>query len=101
MKKKKIKKKKAVYFDDWFKKQLKNKHFVEEYRTEELRNKVASQIQGARKKRHLSQKKLAKLLRMSQAEVSRIENGEQNITVDTIGKITAGLKAKARFSIGV
>ena len=92
---------KAVYFDKWLETQMKNKEFDAEYKAEELRSKIGAQVQIARKKRHISQKGLAKLLHMSQGEVSRIENGEQNITVDTIGKIAMGLKAKTDIFIAV
>lgn len=93
--------KKAIYFDTWLKAQMKNKLFEKAYKAEELRGRIGEQIQAARKKRHISQKGLAKLLHMSQAEVSRIENGEQNITVDTLGKIAVGLKAKTDVFIAV
>jgi ribosome-binding protein aMBF1 (putative translation factor) len=99
--KKALKSKNPEYFDDWLEKQMKNPEFEREFMAEELRASIASQVQAARKKRHISQKGLAKLLRMSQGEVSRIENGEQNITVDTLGKIAAGLKAKTDISIAV
>ena len=92
---------KAVYFDSWLEKQMKNTEFNAEYKAEELRSKIGVQVQIARKKRHISQKGLAKLLHMSQGEVSRIENGEQNITVDTLGKIAIGLKAKTEVFIAV
>lgn len=93
--------KKPVYFDAWLNSQMKNKLFEKAYKAEELRGRIGEQIQAARKKRHISQKGLAKLLHMSQAEVSRIENGEQNITVDTLGKIAVGLKAKTDVFIAV
>ena len=94
-----MKRKKPAYFDDWLEKQMKNRDFEKEYMAEELRVNIGAQVQAARKKRRISQKSLAKLLRMSQGEVSRIENGEQNITVDTLGRISAGLKAKTDVSI--
>ena len=99
--KKKITGKKVEYFDDWLKEQLKDKEFFKVYKAEQLRASIGVMVQEARRKRHISQKGLAKLLDMSQAEISRIESGDQNITVDTLGKIAAGLKAKAEVKIAV
>jgi len=91
----------AKYFGKSIKKMLVNKQVREEYEAEGLRLNIAFQLMAARKKRHLSQKALAILLHMPQQQISRIEKGGQNITVDMLGKIVAGLKAKADIRIAV
>jgi len=88
-------------FDKWFEKQMKNKDFREAYEAETLRREVANQLTAARKKRHITQKKLAALLHMPQQQISKIENGEQNITLDTLSKIITGLKGTAHIKIAV
>ncbi|MGA3282584.1 MAG: helix-turn-helix transcriptional regulator, partial [Smithella sp.] len=93
-------KKEAKYFEDFFKKQMKNKEFREAYEAETLREIFAEQLTGARKKRHLTQQGLAKIVNMPQQEISRIEKGEQNVTTDMIGRLLAGMQAKIQIHIG-
>jgi len=94
-------KKEAKKYEDYINTQKKNKKFLQEYEAEELREEIAVQIYQVRKKRHLTQKQLAKILSMPQQEISRIENRAQNITTDTLGKIAAGLRARVKIKISV
>lgn len=101
MKKKAISlKKEAEYYEKYVKKQMKNKEFREAYEAETLRSIFAEELMGARKRRHLTQQKLAKMVNMPQQEISRIEKGEQNITTDMLGRLIAGMQAKIQIHIG-
>jgi transcriptional regulator with XRE-family HTH domain len=54
---------------------------------------------GARIRKRLTQQELAKIVKMPQQEISRIEKGEQNITTDMLGRLIAGMQAKIRIHI--
>ena len=92
-------KKEAEYFDRSVSRALKNKVIRESYESEGLREKIAIQIHDVRVKKHITQKQLAKKLSMPQQEISRIENGGQNITTDLLGKLITGLHAKVKVQI--
>ena len=55
---------------------------------------IASVIQKQRKAQGYTQQELAKILGVSQAMVSRWENGEENFTIATLAKISAALGLK-------
>lgn len=59
-----------------------------------LNKKVAKRIKEYRLKREITQEKLAKLIGMSQAEISRIENSATVITMNDIEKIANVLKVQ-------
>ena len=52
---------------------------------------IAKTIQQQRKAKGLTQQELANLLGVSQAMVSRWENGEENFTIITLARISAAL----------
>ncbi len=49
---------------------------------------IGALIAQVRKERGLSQIQFAKLLQTSQSAINRIENGKQNLTMDTMGRIS-------------
>ena len=56
---------------------------------------IAFQIKSLREKRGLTQKQLAKLARINQPNVARIENADyQSYTLKTLEKVTSALKAR-------
>lgn len=63
----------------------------EERTTAEFIASIAASIQLQRKKLGMTQKELGDKLNVSQAIVSRWENGEENFTVATLAKISAAL----------
>ncbi|MEG0473919.1 MAG: helix-turn-helix transcriptional regulator [Christensenella sp.] len=63
----------------------------EERTTAEFIASIAASIQIQRKKLGITQKELGDKLNVSQAIVSRWENGEENFTVATLAKISAAL----------
>jgi transcriptional regulator with XRE-family HTH domain len=65
-----------------------------------LRGIFAEQLTEARKRRQVTQKELAKIVKLPQQEISRIEKGQQNITTDMIGRLIAGMQVKIQIHIG-
>lgn len=85
-----MKKKKRIPFaswDDYIKEELKDPEFKREYEKAGERIEVAYAILEMRHKAKLSQKALAKKLKISQAAVARMESGSQNFTLKTLFKI--------------
>jgi XRE family transcriptional regulator, regulator of sulfur utilization len=52
---------------------------------------LARQLAELRRERHLTQKQLAELSGIDQAEISRIERGQANPTTATLGALTRAL----------
>jgi DNA-binding XRE family transcriptional regulator len=59
---------------------------------------LAREVYNARLKKGYSQQKLAKKINSTQKEISKIENGEVNVGLDTIFKLLQSLNLK--FQIG-
>jgi transcriptional regulator with XRE-family HTH domain len=74
----------------------------EEFKTqgeEKLENEVAKQIISLRKALGLSQKELADKLNTKQSAISRIEKGEQNISIGLLEKIADALGVEVNVSL--
>ena len=78
------------FFKNDLKKRLKNNKFREAFYMSRLVRKISAQISDLRCKKHLSQKQLADKSHIPQQEISNIENGKRNITLETLEKIAAG-----------
>ncbi len=76
---------KAVY--GFFRKKFQESGFVKAYETESPLMDVALAVVEARDKAGLSQVELAKKLGTTQSVISRIENGNQNLSVQILAKI--------------
>lgn len=63
----------------------------EEIKTAKCIAQIAASIQRQRKAKGYTQKELAERLGVSQVMVSRWENGEENITITTLVKISTAL----------
>lgn len=73
------------------KKHLKNEEFRKQYGEEAAKLELASLIYKARKKMNLTQTEMAGRLGISQPYIARIEAGEANPTISSIGRILATL----------
>lgn len=62
------------------------------------RAELGAQLAAARKERRMSQHVVAEVAGVQQAEISRIERGVSNPTVDTISKIVHALGMKLTLS---
>lgn len=69
------------------------------YELKESREKIISQLTNARIEKGLSQEKLAEKIGTKRSNISRIESGEQNISLDMIFKIAKALDKNICFDI--
>ena len=85
-------------FDDDFKKRMKNKAYRVGFEKEKLRLDIALLLIDLRKKKKMSQKSLAEKIGTSQSAIARIESGNGNFTVNTLGKIAATFHKNVKIS---
>lgn len=62
---------------------------------------IAYHLKQLRIKQQLTQEQLAKKVGMDKTQISKIEKGTRNLTLETITKIANALGAKINFSIQV
>ena len=86
--------KKHLTFNEHLKHELKNPKFKEAFDQEDFYVRVAVQIAKVRENRQMTQKDLAKRLHTTQQAVSRIEKGDQNITLNMIERLAEALDKK-------
>lgn len=72
---------------EWLDEELKDPEFKRHYEGVALKWQVAMQIVGARQRANMTQGELARQIGDRQQNVSRIESGEQNVTIGTLEKI--------------
>jgi ribosome-binding protein aMBF1 (putative translation factor) len=87
-------------FEKQLKRYMKNPEFKEAYETEWMLHEFAEQLTFERKKKHITQKGLAKKTGMKQQEVSRIERGDQNAKVATLMRLAGGVGKKLIVKLG-
>lgn len=65
----------------------------------DVKIKVGLQIREARKAKGLTQAELGEMLGVSKVTINRYETGKQNLTLDTLTKITSalGVELKVNF----
>ncbi|MCK5510815.1 helix-turn-helix transcriptional regulator [Candidatus Parcubacteria bacterium] len=85
------KKIKLLSFDDLLKQELKNPEFKKGFELETKKLEMSLAIINLRKKKKISQAKLAEKIGMKQSAVGRIEAGKQNLTIETLQKIAFAL----------
>jgi HTH-type transcriptional regulator / antitoxin HipB len=56
-------------------------------------------IKKVRLERKLTQEQLGKLIGVQKAQISKLENNTTNVTMDTILKVFAALKARISFNV--
>ena len=56
-------------------------------------------IKQARKKRKLTQSQLGEMIGVKKSQISKLENGINNATIDTVLKVFEALKAKVNFTV--
>lgn len=80
-----------VYFRDWLKKELKDPEFKRHFDEAELEVAVAIQIAKIRERKHMTQRELAEKAHLRQQNISEIERGGRNITVETLRRVADAL----------
>jgi len=90
---------KAIDWQEYLNKQLKNKAVKKHYEEYDKQLEIAYQILELRKKQKMSQMELARRLKTKQSNVARMEAGQQNFTTDTLQKVADifGRKLKVEF----
>lgn len=101
-----MKKTKKVKLDPGFfhkdlKRRLNNKEFREAYYMAKLVKRISRQIEELRKKKHLTQKQLADRSGVPQQEISKIEKGDRNITLNTLEKLAEGFGGSVEIKIHI
>ena len=70
---------------------LKNEEVRNELKKNEAEYKIIEEIILARKERNLTQKDLAELVGTKQSNISRLESGNYNPTIDFLNKIASAV----------
>jgi DNA-binding XRE family transcriptional regulator len=60
---------------------------------------LGEKLKQIRKKKNLSQEELGKIIGVQKAQISKIENGANSATIDTINKVFRALNAKIIFHV--
>ena len=60
---------------------------------------IGKAIRQTRKERNLTQEELGKLIGVQKAQISRLENNAGNVTIETLLKVFAALKAKVTLQV--
>jgi len=94
---KKLNKELFVDFDDLLKEKLKNPEFKKHYDEYGKQLEIAYQILQLRKKKKISQAQLAKKIGTKQSNIARMEAGQQNFSVDILGKIATALGCNVKI----
>lgn len=78
-------------FDDFLAEQLKNEEFKKEYDNLQPEFDVIRAIVEARTSQNLTQKELAERTGINQADISKLENGTRNPTVNLLKRLAEGM----------
>ena len=78
-------------FDDMLAKQLQNEDFRKEYEAIQPEMDVIRAIVEARASQKLTQKELAERTGIDQADISRLENGTRNPSVNLLKRLADGM----------
>ena len=84
-------------FDDFLKEQLKDPGFRAEYDALEPEFTIIQAMLEARKSSGLTQKQLAERTGIAQADISRIETGEANPSLNTLKRLASGMDMRLKL----
>ena len=90
---------KAMSFEDYLAKQLKNPRFKKYYDEYSKQLEIAYQILQLRKRKKMSQAELARKIGTKQSNIARMEIGQQNFTIDTLQKISKAFNRELKVKI--
>ena len=86
-------------FDEMLAKQMKDEEFKKEYEAiQPEMNEIRASV-DARTSQNLTQKELSQLSGITQADLSKIENGNANPSLNTLLKLAKGLGKKLQISL--
>ena len=85
-------------FDEFKAQQLKDPEFAKLYREMQPEMNLIRAMVDAREATHISQKELSKRTGISQAEISRIENGNRNPSIKLLQRLAEGMGMNLKIS---
>ncbi len=88
---------KAVDFQEYLGKRLRNPKFKKHYDEHGKQLEIAYQILQLRKQKRMSQAELARKIGTTQSNVARMETGQQNFTTNTLQKVARVFKCDLRI----
>lgn len=77
--------------------QLKDPEFRQEYENLESEFDIIRAMIEARKQQHITQQELSKRTGITQADISRIENGTRNPSLDMIKRLAKGMGMRLKL----
>ena len=77
--------------DGHFKRQLKDPEFVKNLDSLKPEHEIVKQIINARTEQNITQKELADRIGIKQSNISRLESGNHNPSLEFLKKVAAGL----------
>lgn len=86
-------------FRDFLDEQLEDKEFREEYENMSPECDIIRAMVVARKERNMTQKELAEKTGITQADISRIENGTRNPSLDMIKRLAKGMGMRLKLEL--
>lgn len=86
-------------FNDFLEEQFQDPEFHQAWEETKVEYEVARQLILLRKQKGLTQSQLAERLNTKQSVISRIENGDQNITLENLMNIVKALGGHLHISI--
>ena len=78
-------------FDNYLKKQLENKEFANEYKNIKPDMDILRAIVSARTSQNLTQKQLSEKTGIDQSDISKLENGTRNPSINLLKRLADGL----------
>lgn len=78
---------------------LKNPEFKAEWDTLHQESAVVEALTAARKSAGLSQRELARISGIAQGDISKIENGRANPTLNTMNRLAAAMGKELRIEV--
>ena len=89
----------GISFDSFKKQLMVDAEFVEEYEKLRPRYEVISQIIDARKEKNMTQEELARRIGTQKSNISRLESGDYNPSLDFLIKVARGLGKELKIQI--
>ncbi len=78
-------------FRESLKEQMENEEFKQEWDKTELEYQIIKAIITAREEKNITQKELAEMTGITQNDISKLENGNANPSLQTLKKLADGL----------
>lgn len=84
-------------FRNYLNEQLKDKEFKAEYEKLAPEFSIIQAVIDARKQSHLTQKELSERTGIAQSDISKLENGNSNPTLDVLKRLAEGMNMTVKL----